>query len=595
MAAAPVFDLRAIRSLWRVTSRGELLQSLGGASSPSRGGAMWMQLPPGVRRVLSALGRALAIVVLMVYSVLAGLTVGRMGMGVPQVLAMAAVSCTFVVVIFGMPYAISTLYLSKDVSFYLALPIPVRTLLTVRLGHFVASCSSLALVFAAFGAGALFQLGAPVVDYLRLAVLLPSCAVSGCCTVLLILMLLMRLTPLSSHVETLTTVLSTLFTVAIVLGSLLVGPLMSDPSQMSAVTSTDVPRVLATVFNPGLLALEALAATDAVALALAVVLLLALSCALFLLALRVGDWAYLPSARALQMRGGSSAHRLGDAELVSRLASRPQWRATLSRDLRCMVRNPVFFNQFVISSLLMPLVLLVSLGLPALMGLRDAGEAGGVAAVFEGFGTARDALLPALALDGPIGPWFLVGALAAGALLCGVLAYATAKAVSRDGADFDLIRSQPVDWRQYVSGKLLAALIVHVAPTLVLLSLLNLVLAVVVVPAPTAVAAEIMLVLSPLPIHLAAFAYGAVRPMLDWENEAELSRGVGASVLVWASMLLAPLTMAPAAIPLLAAIFWSLHPALACVLSLALLVGEAALAWRACMAVSVSALSRPRG
>ena len=283
---------------------------------------------------------------------------------------------------------------------------------------------------------------------------------------------------------------------------------------------------------------------------------------------------YFEGVQALQGAGGKRGRRVEGTELAQATRTRGAFAANLSRDWKTMVRVPVFFNQFVLSSLLMPLYFIVIFVVSGAVGVSQAADAGmDPAALLE---MARS-LAALLTFDSPALAWCAVGVLAFG-LFLGFSSYSFTMGVSRDGEDFFFMRGLPMNWSAYLASKFVSPFLLSTVPMLLLI-----VVALVLLGVPAASGAYLVGVYlgATVSLSLLSLGLGALFPRLTWDNEAQLVKGGGATLMVFAGVLVGVVVMALPALALLAGALWGLLAIpVALGLALAIFVAEcAALVW----------------
>ena len=283
---------------------------------------------------------------------------------------------------------------------------------------------------------------------------------------------------------------------------------------------------------------------------------------------------YFEGVQALQGAGGKRGRRVEGAELAQATRTRGAFAANLSRDWKTLVRVPVFFNQFVLSSLLMPLYFVVIMVASGFVGFSQASEAG--IEPMDLLEMARS-LTALLTFDSPALAWCAVGVLVFG-LFLGFSAYSFTMGVSRDGEDFFFMRGLPMDWGAYLASKFVVPFALSTVPMLVLI-----VAALVVLGVPAAAGLYLVGIYlgATVALGLLSLGLGALFPRLTWDNEAQLVKGGGATLMVFAGLLVGAAVMALPALALLAGALWEvLAVPVALGLALAVFVAEcAALVW----------------
>ena len=306
---------------------------------------------------------------------------------------------------------------------------------------------------------------------------------------------------------------------------------------------------------------------------------------------------YFEGVQALQGAGGKRGRRVEGTELAQATRTRGAFAANLSRDWKTMVRVPVFFNQFVLSSLLMPLYFIVIFVVSGAVGVSQAADAGmDPAALLEmarslaGVSQAADAgmdpaallemarsLAALLTFDSPALVWCAVGVLVFG-LFLGFSSYSFTMGVSRDGEDFFFMRGLPMDWSAYLASKFVSPFVLSTVPMLVVIAVALVVLG---VPVASGIYLVGIYLGATVSLGLLSLGLGALFPRLTWDNEAQLVKGGGATLMVFAGILVGAVVMALPALSLLSCVLWGILAApVALGLSLAIFVVEcAAFVW----------------
>ena len=146
--------------------------------------------------------------------------------------------------------------------------------------------------------------------------------------------------------------------------------------------------------------------------------------------------------------------------------------------------------------------------------------------------------------------------------------------MSRDGDDFFFLRGLPLDWRAYLVAKFVSPYLLSTVPMLVII-----VVALVALGVPVLSGAYLVLVYlgATAALGLLSLGLGAWFPRLNWDNEAQLVKGGGATLMVFAGLVVGVVVMALPALALLGCGLWAvLEPAAALAIALALLVAECA-------------------
>lgn len=597
--AAQDFSWKQFRVMLRVIRKGEQhLDNTGmgiGGDSEAAGKGVATKVGLGLRRI------AMAVLYLILAGAFFALGIGLGAAGVTpySAFSLSVVSLVTLTVLTGVYQAVNILYFVRDLSYYLTLPISATTIMLAKLTHFLAlsvlgdlilvpvplgclfaqSASGVALT-EPMALGRLFAEASPALTWPLTIVAFVLCAVAVNLALVIVCVPIMRFSRLAHDKDRFSRVFGGLIVVlalAIGVGSqfaLRGDGLASLASGADELLSGGVPMVVMGVICPPSLFVRQALTGDALGVASGLALMVA-SVALYALVLSViaRRW-YFEGVQSLQGAGAKSGRRVEGAELARATRSRGQVSANLSRDWKTMVRVPVFFNQFVLSSLLMPLyfvVIMVASGVLAFSEMEQAGVS--VPMLLELVRTVTATFTPgSLELA-----WCAVGVLGFSILL-GFSSYTFTMGVSRDGDDFFFLRALPMDWRSYLVAKFVSPFALSTVPMLVLM-----LAALVVLGVPVVSGAYLVLVYlgATATLGLLSLGLGARFPRLTWDNEAQLVKGGGATLMVFAGLVVGVVVMALPALALLAGCLWLvIEPWLGLVLALVAFVAEgAALAW----------------
>ena len=576
-AAAQDFSWKQFRVMLRVIRKGEQhLDNTGMGIGGATGKGVATKVGLGLRRV------AMAVLYLILAGAFFALGIGLGAAGVTpySAFSLSVVSLVTLTVLTGVYQAVNILYFVRDLSYYLTLPISATTIMWAKLTHFLALSVLGDLILVPVPLGCLFAQSAPALTWPLTIVAFVLCAVAVNLALVIVCVPIMRFSRLAHDKDRFSRVFGGLIVVlalAIGVGSqfaLRGDGLASLASGADELLSGGVPMVVMGVICPPSLFVRQALTGDALGVASGLALMVA-SVALYALVLSViaRRW-YFEGVQSLQGAGAKSGRRVEGAELARATRSRGQVSANLSRDWKTMVRVPVFFNQFVLSSLLMPLyfvVIMVASGVLAFSEMEQAGVS--VPMLLELVRTVTATFTPgSLELA-----WCAVGVLGFSILL-GFSSYTFTMGVSRDGDDFFFLRALPMDWRSYLVAKFVSPFALSTVPMLVLM-----LAALVVLGVPVVSGAYLVLVYlgATATLGLLSLGLGARFPRLTWDNEAQLVKGGGATLMVFAGLVVGVVVMALPALALLAGCLWLvIEPWLGLVLALVAFVAEgAALAW----------------
>ena len=579
--AAQDFSWRQFRVMLRVIRKGEqhLDQTgmgLGGDEAGERRGGLWGRLGAGART--AAMGLLFLLVAAMFFMM--GYMIGELGTTPYATFSLCVVCLVGLTVLTGLYQAVNILYFVRDLGYYLTLPVSATTIMWAKLTHFLGMSLLGDLIVLPVGLGCLLATGASPLAWVTMTLAFLLSAVAVNLALVIVCVPVMRFSRLAHDKDRFSRVFGALvivFALAVGVGSQFA--LQGDGLASLASGSTDLLSGGAPAIVMGLLCPPSLLARPviegAAPVAAAGLLGMAATVAVYaaILSVVARRW-YFEGVQALQGAGGKRGRRVTGAELARATRTRGAFAANLSRDWKMMVRVPVFFNQFVLSSLLMPLYFVVIMVVGGVMGVSQASDAGvDPAALLE---MARS-LTALLTFDSVGLAWCAVGVLVFGFFL-GFSSYSFTMGVSRDGEDFFFLRGLPMDWSAYLASKFVAPFLLSTVPMLVLIVALLVVLG---VPAASGVYLVAVYLGATASLGLLSLGIGALFPRLSWDNEAQLVKGGGATLMVFAGLLVGIVVMALPALALLAGALWQvLAVPVALALALALFVAECAvLAW----------------
>ena len=578
-SAAQGFSWQQFRVMLRVIMRGEQhLDStgmgLGDDDAPRKG--FWGGLGSGVRKVaMGFLFLLLAAVFFMM-----GYLMGEVGVTPDVAFSLCVVCLVGLTVLTGLYQAVNILYFVRDLGYYLTLPVSATTVMWAKLVHFLGMSLLGDLIILPVGLGCLLAVGAAPGTWVAMTLAFLLSAVAVNLALVIICVPLMRFSRLAHDKDRFSRVFGALivvFALAVGVGSqfaLQGDGLASLASGSEQLLSGGVPAVVMGVLCPPSLLARTVVEGDALVVVGGLLGMLACVAVYAVVLSAVARRWYFEGVQALQGAGGKRGRRVEGAELAQATRTRGAFAANLSRDWKTLVRVPVFFNQFVLSSLLMPLYFVVIMVASGFVGFSQASEAG--IEPMDLLEMARS-LTALLTFDSPALAWCAVGVLVFG-LFLGFSAYSFTMGVSRDGEDFFFMRGLPMDWGAYLASKFVVPFALSTVPMLVLI-----VAALVVLGVPAAAGLYLVGIYlgATVALGLLSLGLGALFPRLTWDNEAQLVKGGGATLMVFAGLLVGAAVMALPALALLAGALWEvLAVPVALGLALAVFVAEcAALVW----------------
>ena len=579
-AASQAFSWRQFRVLLRVIVRGEQhLDDTGmglGDDGASRGRGLAGRLGPLARKVAMAIVFALLAVMFFMLGV--GLDV--VGVSPFAAFSLSVVGLVTLTVLTGLYQAVNVLYFVRDLGYYLTLPVSATSVMWAKLAHFLALSSLGDLILAPIGLGCLWASGAGPLSWAALLFAYVLCALAVNLALVIVCVPVMRFSRLAADKDRFSRVFGALIIVlalAVGVGSQFAfqgDGLASLAGGAEGLMSGGVPAVVMAILCPPTLVAHQVVLGGPLEVAggllVAASFVVAYAGVLSLVARR---W-YLEGVQALQGSGGRRGRRVEGVELTRATSPRGSFAANLARDWKMMARVPVFFNQFVLSSLLMPLYFAVIAVVSGVVGVSQAEEAGVDAAMI--LEMARS-LAATLSLDSDALVWCAVVVLGF-AVLLGFSSYSYTMGVSRDGEDFFFLRALPMDWSSYLAAKFVSPFLLSSAPMLAIVVVLLVMLQVPLLAGVVLVATYLGATCA---LGLLSLGVGGLFPRLGWESEAQLVKGGAATLLVFAGVVVGALVVALPVLALLASVVWgAVGPQASLGAALALLATECAgLAW----------------
>ena len=556
-ATAPqAFSWRQFKVMLRVIMRGEQhLDSTGmglGDDSSERGKGFWGGLGVGVRR--AAMGFLFLLLAAMFFMV--GFMLGELGVSPYTAFSLCVVCLVGLTLLTGLYQAVNILYFVRDLGYYLTLPVSATTVMWAKLAHFLGMSLLGDLIILPVGLGCLLSNGAAPLAWVTMTIAFVLSAIAVDLALVIICVPLMRFSRLAHDKDLFSRAFGGLIIVlALVLGvgsqfALRGDGLASLASGSEQLLSGGAPAAVMGLLCPPSLLARPVVEGDALGALAALLGMFACVVVYALILSAVARRWYFEGVQALQGAGGKRGRRVEGAELAHATRTRGTFAANLSRDWKTMVRVPVFFNQFVLSSLLMPLYFAVIMVVSGFVGFSQASEAGiEPMALLE----MIRSLTALLTFDSPALAWCAVGVLVFG-LFLGFSAYS------------------------FTMGKFVAPFALSTVPMLLLIVVALVLLGVPVAPSVYLVCVYLGATAS---LGLLSLGLGALFPRLAWDNEAQLVKGGGATLMVFAGVVVGAAVMALPALALLGGALWSvLAVPVALALALGLFVAEcAALTW----------------
>ena len=510
------FNFSQFRTMLSVVRRGEEHDEM---ETDELFGSSMEKMSPVAKRVL--MGALLLVLCLVLF--LVGNMTAYTSLSTTQAFFMMVAMLVISVVLVGFYQAVNMLYFVKDMSFYLALPIHPFTIMAAKMAYFVLSQVAINVVVLAFGVGFFAGRGAEALDYVSLVLAFIPCVVATSLALIIVVIPVMRFSHIAADKDKFARVFGVLATIVSLAFAAVVGlssrsVTSSMMTSMADVVGNDaVSVVLAFVCAPTLLVPQALSGN-----VLALVGMYALA-ALYVVVMGLfSKWWYFEGVRGMQGGAGKkSRKRYSEKEIAGAVKQRGQFKAFLSQDIATLIRVPVFFQQFVVSTLLEP-VAVTAIGFVGIF-TKDDDIFGGLGEIVA---TSSIDANTHLALLGII---LLVG------FLSSFPSYLYAFALGRDGEDFFFLRAMPMDMKQYVTAKFVSGYLIARVPIFVLLLVVLVVLG---TPVDMVVLGVLAFALPLTAVDLAMFGIGSRKPRLTWENEAQFFKQSDLYLQIFISVIL---------------------------------------------------------
>ncbi|NLO34870.1 MAG: hypothetical protein GX112_00780 [Clostridiaceae bacterium] len=413
---------------------------------------------------------------------------------------------TVLVFLFGILYVISVFYFTGDIEKLLPLPLQADEIIGAKLAV-TAAWEYLYLAVLVLPPlvvfGILSQAGAGYFLFLAgVFLLLP---VVPLCLASMLVMLIMRFTPLARNKDRFNMVsgiLAMLLALGFVFGTQSMARFDEmDLAQIISAGSASIAKLTTTVFPGTSFAVGALTAPDALQQLAQLGLLLLIASAAVLVTFRMARLLYFKGVVGV---GASAARRrrLSSAELSKAGQGGSAFWTYWLKDVRILIRTPVFFMNNVLMNFLWPVFFVLPM-------LTSAGGSGGSGALIE---LARGALADP---DGRGAALSLVICFVIACFISGTNGISES-ALSREGETFYIMKIIPMSWWRQIMAKVTAGLLFSLAGTL-----LPLVLAVAFLRPPAWLALGWLAVLPGgiLMPNLGGFFFELFWPKLHWEHE----------------------------------------------------------------------------
>ncbi len=440
-------------------------------------------------------------------------------------------------ILFGIFNVVNILYYVKDIDFYMSLPLSPEAVMTCKIIQALITSSLTNLIFLPLGIFGLIAANAPGRMYPAIIFLFVIVSVSLELAVAAFTTIIMRFSSFARNKDRFTMVFGLIvmvFSIAIGIGSqFFFNPNSGISFDMTGGAAGKAFNIVMGILCLPMFFTNGLFSGAAVRVFLSVIAMIATTVFYGAILYKVAKKWYFTSVSSVQSGAKKSNKKYVNNELLSVLSRRSEYKAHKSRDWTSVKRTPTFFNQFIVSTLVMPIYLIAILACSWYLNMKHSPIHGlaGVREIFAGATFDKPMIMYIT--------WGLLGVVA----FCGMSATMGYQfAVSRDGADFFFIKSLPVDWRKYIGAKLVPQTELNALPTLAVLIVLYIVFR---VPAALGVYFTAVFLLDTLLIGTIIMCIGVYYTKLDWENEVEMMKGGKNVLLVYAGLLWGLLAVAP--------------------------------------------------
>ncbi|MEA4889467.1 MAG: hypothetical protein VB070_08410 [Clostridiaceae bacterium] len=443
-------------------------------------------------------------------------------------------AAVMLVFFFGILYVISIFYYSSDVEKLLPLPLRPQEIIGAKLlvtGAYEYLFLAVLILPPLLVYGVRGQMG--FVYYLSLFVDIVFLPVIPLCMASMLVILIMRFTPLARNKDRFNLISSLL---AIVLALAFVFASQS----MTSVDEQDLARMIQTgagsvsgltgVLFPGTsFAVGALEASSFLSAAGQLALLIVIAAAFLLVTLQLANLLYFKGVIGLNT-SASGRHRSGSAELARTNRRTSSFFSYFLKDCRIMLRTPIFFMNNILMNFIWPVFLLI----PLLAGDKQEN-------LSELIPMARDALFSP---DGAA-PLALAICFAAFCFVAGSNGI-TESALSREGSVFYFMKIIPMSYNRQLMAKIAVGVFFSL-----LGALLPIIFFVAVLQPPFWFTLSVIAIVpgSILLPNLAGIIFELYWPKLKWDNEQKaVKQNLNVVYGILLAMLLAALVIAPVVI-----------------------------------------------
>lgn len=499
-------------------------------------------------RVLKAVLYSLLFILVTIYSVVIGLTVG-LAISEYHVFVTGLMKLSIMLILLmGLYTSATTLFFARDLPCYLTFPIKPSTLVGAKFLTYCISMFSLIIFFVPAVLAVGIVGGTPLPKVLGAALLVIISVVPTLCVVVLITFALLRFTPLGKSKDrfqaaygiiTLIVTMALLYLyfssgVAYNLGNLQAGV---EVTAATSIFNGPVVTALVAILSPGILLTEKFLTSTGAASAGWWFATFAIAALYIVVLLLVARKNYLPAALEIQSAAGGGGKLLSASEVTEKIKRTSALKSFLATDWKRTSRSPMMFQQYILAPVLVPLIV----GVSFFFSLKYATKESGVE--FDFFTAGQYLANPEFASYGlSLGLPVAMGT----GLFFGVFSGYAMSAISLEGTDFLHLKTFPVNYRIYLLSKLLLSLCIGAFPPMVVLFIFMLVVK---VPVGLALLYLVYFLLGNIISQGLLIFFDVVSPKLDWENETQLkNRVLRMYVAMMVPSVLAVLIIAPAAI-----------------------------------------------
>lgn len=488
-----------------------------------------------------------------------GYSMGRAGLPLQMIFQMSAFFLIFVSLFGGIFSAANYLYFTRDIPFYLSLPLSSRQIVRAKVSHFLLISILGNLMILLIPVGAMIAIRASWKLYIVaiLAFFLAAGIIDLFMT--LLTMLFMRFSRWARNKDRFNKVFSVIMVVFALLLTLLIQSIsLSETSssdisnRFSSLMAYPLLRGILILCCPPLAFSHKLFSPDTGTVLLGFLYTLLILAAYSALLYLASDRWYLQTVMRIQEHGGKARSKAPrqDGSLRKLLGPRPTAQALRDYEKIKLQRNPNFFNNFILSPLTMPLYILLIMGVSGFVQAKKSEQG-----FMDIFNKIRSMAEGVQFQDETLA--YIVFGIFIWTALNGMIGFSYRLLPSTDGEDFFFLKALPISTRLSLRAKANYMNRVGLLPNLCLLVILILLFGLPALPALYCLALYLAAQFSALYFCL---ALGALYPKLHWENENQFLKSPSNVFWVYGMMITTALLLAPAVLALLASpILWNFY------------------------------------